>query len=1439
MANKDVELRIRARDYSQKPLKQVSKAIDSLVSSQKKLDEAAKKGEASTRDLERNYRKLEQAGEQLLRLNSLNNLFKHQTDSLSKVSQELVNAKAKHAQLASAMASSSNVTKKMQSDYDKAEKAVQRLTQRQNEASQRVTKTAADMAKFGLSTTNTAQNQAKLALEIKRTNAALAQQEASINKLPSAAERANAKVLAALKLQAQQLLANTRGYQTLGRVMANSQPSLARDLTAIISPATQALSTLSGLESKIKQVSETTKKLRTSTDQMKTGYKELEAVLKSSVGMARSIDDYRRQMQAVRTARTEYRAAVADAKKLSAEIQAAGSATAEMGNKMQLANARLANARNGLQMLSGQARQTQAALRSAGIDTRSLTTESDRLKAGASRATQEMNRLTEAMRRSAEGARNNGKAWSFFRDEGRTTLSFLQRIRGEMLALASTYIGFQGAINLAGGAIDAFKVKQQAMVKIGTIVGQEASAQNKEWEYMIGLSDRLGIQLDTVAKSYTKFAVAAHEVGMSMQETKFIFENIAKAGRVYHLSNDELGGIFLAIEQMLSKGQVYAQELRQQLGERLPGAVARFAKAEGMTVMEFLKAMEMGQIKAQSVINFAQGLNESVESQLDQSTKSVDAVEARAHNAMMMFKMAIAESGFLEAYTNMLIKLTEFISSSKGEEAAQKIGAAFSALADGVIWAADNVDTLITIFSTLLGLKIGAWLFKIGRWFFMIGKNIKAATAFIMPFIQPLLSKLPQAIGLVGGMTGALKLLTRAIPYVGWALLAWDLVSILREYSETVDKFCSNFMYEMTRLGNAMVDWAQVPGAAIKDLILAIVRPVTTIFKDSISAVGNWFAELVSYIPGVGASLSDWVKNFTDDMTKQEREMFESTQKQIDGSVKAWNDAGEAITNNYKKQLDERKKATEEAAADATILTVSAPNKQDSSAQGFTPNPGTGSTPRDRSIQALQKEVTARLTAEQKAELAGRRAMQRKNLAGRLAIIDEEYKAMYKKAEELGGKEGADFKSQIDKIVAMAKKAETDQFNAMSQGNSGIDKRKAKLESLIATIEKMRAEINRKQIQQDPTSSLDQRISAEQAKAEARINQLRTQAAALGGKEGKEIVGKLDSLKQQTNEYLNEKMQLEEVERLQNKVNSIMEQRKAQMAEVNALRKAGMIDEETQVERIKEIAASTEEAVGTSLDDLNNQLTLSSSLFSPEELARIKAGMAEVKAEVKDLSGQFMQMDATVVQGVLQGMNVAINSMYDNLVNVAIGAESIGGAFANLGLAVAQFFADFLKQIAMAIIQQMILNSLAGIGGGIGKAATMAGGVAAPVKHAGGIVGGASNRNRSVSDGIFAGAQRYHTGGLPGIKADEIPIIAQKGEEILAKNDPRNILNGGGRQAGNNTTPQNMRMVLVDDRSRIPEAMASREGEQVMMVNINRQAQTVRQMVGRKNGRRN
>jgi tape measure domain-containing protein len=111
-------------------------------------------------------------------------------------------------------------------------------------------------------------------------------------------------------------------------------------------------------------------------------------------------------------------------------------------------------------------------------------------------------------------------------------------------------------------------------------------------------------------------------------------------------------------------------------------------------------------------------------------------------------------------------------------------------------------------------------------------------------------------------------------------------------------------------------------------------------------------------------------------------------------------------------------------------------------------------------------------------------------------------------------------------------------------------------------------------------------------------------------------------------------------------------------------------------------------------------------------------------------------------------------------------------------------FVSILAQMAAeaasaAIVDSITGSNTAGSTAG-GQAASAAGNIISSIVsslfHDGGIAGQTSSR-RMVNPAIFANAPRYHAGGIAG---DEVPAILQKGEEVLTRNDPRHIRNGGG-----------------------------------------------------------
>jgi tape measure domain-containing protein len=96
--------------------------------------------------------------------------------------------------------------------------------------------------------------------------------------------------------------------------------------------------------------------------------------------------------------------------------------------------------------------------------------------------------------------------------------------------------------------------------------------------------------------------------GGSLQDTKIAFDGIVSAVRATGGSLQDVDSALTATAQVFSKGKVSAEELRQQIGERLPGAFTLFAKSMGKTPQELDKALEGGKVSLQDFMVFAKDL---------------------------------------------------------------------------------------------------------------------------------------------------------------------------------------------------------------------------------------------------------------------------------------------------------------------------------------------------------------------------------------------------------------------------------------------------------------------------------------------------------------------------------------------------------------------------------------------------------------------------------------------------------------------------------------------------------------------------------------------------------------------------------------------------------------------------------------------------------------
>ena len=124
-------------------------------------------------------------------------------------------------------------------------------------------------------------------------------------------------------------------------------------------------------------------------------------------------------------------------------------------------------------------------------------------------------------------------------------------------------------------------------------------------------ADTLGLSFKDLASNFGSFTAAATAAGVPLKQQKDLFAAVAKSGQALGLSNDEISGSLLALQQVASKGTVSMEELRGQLGERLPIALAATAKGLGVSQQELIKLVESGRLTSSEFFPaITKGLND-------------------------------------------------------------------------------------------------------------------------------------------------------------------------------------------------------------------------------------------------------------------------------------------------------------------------------------------------------------------------------------------------------------------------------------------------------------------------------------------------------------------------------------------------------------------------------------------------------------------------------------------------------------------------------------------------------------------------------------------------------------------------------------------------------------------------------------------------------------
>ena len=1227
-----------------------------------------------------------------------------------------------------------------------------------------------------------------------------AEREAAVNLRATGIEAQDAATATGKLAQAARELAGTSTASTKG---------LAQAIGEIVDPSRRATLSMSEVQRELAGVIARQREAENAFHMTEPALKQLAAdheflarALRDTEAQAGLIEGYQRaQKQFADTGAALDRARQA-LEKYAAEARAAGTSDAalEAGLRKQRAelDALLAAYQRQAQALSAMG--TKA--RDAGVDLRDLATaekavtqQAQALRSAMDAASSSTTKLGQA----TEQARAASGKWG---EEQRTALSLTQRIRGQILSLTAAYVGLFGVLNEARASLDAVTSLQGINNRLEVAFGKDAPG---ELERIRKEADRLGIGLQGAAEGYSRFAIAARAGGATADETFFIFSKFSEVSRVFKLGAEEQKRVFKALEQMMSKGKISAEELTQQLGDSLPGALDKMAKAMKMSPAELFKAMEKGQVSSRNLLLLAQEYGNSVRDQVVPASKSWQSELQRLETALFNFRSKVGAGGFSEEMGKLSQTLSTALSSEDGARAAQALSDSFSAVA---MTLSALVPVVVGFASTVGGAiesvkSFAAGALEMGRTFQeWRGLDPAAPVLTLNEALRELGRVLAQGALLAGVMAmvrfgGAAVLATSAVRAFGvavWTALAGGggvagalvvarggVVALTAAWAtlNTVSKaFILIGVYEVFK---AIGDAAYQSSVFVRLLGAQIV------------GMGKVAANLaVGDVAGAKAAYQetiDYGKALVEEDKKRLKVNKQISQVQVDGAKRTAQEmarrggsqagAAKAATDAESARLASRAKMAEEQRLTGfkpVLLNADDDTKKKASEAKKAAN----------AYAALLKQVEGGVDAlELRTAKAGAQ-----ELNDAIAALDKQYETLYENIAKLNAKDEAAMRKRADAAKA-ALKVEIEQDFARKVAAAKVTTLLEERDALL--------EVAKAQAEVDPAKALSaqQEQIAILARYKDQLLEAARAALVLAESQGKVVeAAKLRALITKTRAFdpvaEDRKAQIEDAQRELALQQSIRDAKIAAAVEV-----ANQNDPTGQV-----AAAETVRIMGEFQQGLIDTATRIKDLATAAGNLPLAAQMDGLLARLSIADTKLLEIRKSVTDTFATGMAGALTTSYGALAKWIGGVGSFGKAWATARDAFRQFASEFLMSIAQMIVKQQALNIAQSLMGGsndpnfVGpmQPGLMSVGVSwlkgLVTMHNGGTVGGANGWSQSAPAVAFAGAPRFHGGGLPGLAADEVPAILQRGEEVLAKNNPRNILNGGGTQQGQPAAPQ-------------------------------------------------
>jgi len=1149
-----------------------------------------------------------------------------------------------------------------------------------------------------------------------------------------------------------------------------------------------------------------------------------------------AINSFRQQQESVAKARAEMAAYRTALKESSEALKATNAPAAEaVANHERLVGAAVLSRRN-LEQERTALKQLEAALNAAGVDTKDLVAAQNLLSLRASFLNSQGRQLTSTYRaeasaidrlarktaelntptgQAAERSRKLAEALNLVADNSRKSMSTFQRLRGQILSIGAAYIGLYGAVEQFKKAYASTVKLQSVQNRVEFVNNGDLVQSKRDMELLRVTAKALGFDFENLADSYATFLGNAKGSALEGDPARGMFLNFSLGAKAMKLDSESIKGSLRAISQMISKGKITAEDFREQLAERFPAATARLAKAlkdKGLikAIEDLPDFMQNVGISTKALIPFLMDLGNETHDAAIKSADALDSWASRAKNVLDQMRREFMEGGPSEALKSAFRDLEQAMQDPAIQNGMRHLSELVASLIQGAMWLVRHIQLVGAVAKTVFWFGFSRYVIGLVRDLFTLiakvrqfGDAWKAAISGVGAF--------GRGMALLGGPIG--------LTLTGLTLLTAALIGI-KAYFNSAGVQAAEFAGKISDLTER-----------INDLSAAEIAKAS---RDSAKATVDYEKQL-----------SDKDKEIRELRRRQalvnEDQVFNVPDFSAPGGVRKVSAKGQyGDKDAINDQLIDAE--AERAGLERTLKRIEALQRLlDQRKQGGTVD---NRSPEQIEMDRLRKEYEKAMLEAANGSMTGTSGKDR--AAAIAARLDDEMSKVKAKIDELNAQAITDIVQSVDaqldavegQVAAKYEKLIRDLTKAGRTADVALVQELIKIETSATKAEvKAKAAAKAEKAVNDLFATrkdlIDALLIAEKQtgpEAEANAADLRDrlaevndqlryaieQAILLAEKTGNLKLANDMRAAQTDLPNAENRARLEaarkDIDRQMSLRNNLKQQLQYEQSS-DAIGATGLVGVENLKKQIKELDDQLQPTIISAR-------TLAESLGNKEAVAEYNLMLANLH-EITPA----MRMAAEAAEAFASGAANALVDMADQLGQVLVGAKSLSEGFKGAMQAFAQFAADFLRQIAMMILQAIVLKSLQSSNafGGLFNAA---------VKHSGGMV--ESGPKRAMPSALYANALRYHTGGVVGLKPNEVPAVLQRGEEVLTKDDPRHRQNGG--LGGESQPPQvSLKIVnTIDSGEFISQGLSTVIGEQAFLNFFRSRRSTINSMLGRK-----